>query len=180
MKLKCNNKKNYLGQCENCGLYHNISKIDIETVLIDIKWLMKINGKHFILYKLDSINQDRIFIHKKIFKFFKWLYYSWVSISIKDIDNIVKFLSYLYYEKHINISEYATIFFGYLSIYLHTYDKFYYYWSKLAIKSESYIVIKWVIEDYKNGACKYRKKNLKKAQKLIKISQNLKKDFVES
>ncbi|MGN1223108.1 MAG: hypothetical protein ACI4T1_03155 [Christensenellales bacterium] len=178
MKLKCKNRSNKLIQCKKCGLYHN--KIDIEDILSRLNILMQINNKKINFYKLDLVNNDKVFFARGIYKFFDWIFYDWVEITIKDIENITKFLSYLYYEKHVNISEYAVMFFGYVSIFLQQFEKYYYYWSQLAIKSESYLAIKWAIEDYKTGFCSFRKKNLHKAQKLIKISQNLKKDFVES
>lgn len=151
----------------------------MDEVLDKIQCIIKTNNAKIKLYKLDVINNDKIYLCKGIYKFFNWIFYNWIELTIKDIENITKFLSYLYYKKYLNISEYAAMFFGYVSIYLGAYEKYYYYWSNLAIKSKSYLAIKWAIEDYKNGTCKSGKINIKKAKELTKILQNLKVNFEE-
>lgn len=180
MKAKCMecNKINKSGICNNCGLYNYVTNQMINNAIQIIGKLLKRNNKKIKFYKDDSYNNLNLTLYPRGIKsLFDVIYDEFIEVNIKEMESFIILLSYLSINKNVNISKYAMILFGYFSIYLKDYEKYYFYWSKKAVKSGSYLAIKWVIADYTNGSCSYRKTNKKKVLKLKRLSRNLKLDF---
>ncbi len=120
-----------------------------------------------------------IIFEKSLKNLFNLIYDEFIEVNIKEMDSLIILLSYLSVNKNMNISEYAMKLFGYFSIYLREYEKYYFYWSKKAVKTGSYLALQWVIADYTNGSCLFRKKNKNKVLRLKRLSRNLKINFLK-
>lgn len=150
MKYKCIicRKKNKSGTCLYCGLYDKNCKLDINNSLMKINELIFSHNKKIKYYKLDNTSIDNItFYPNGILLLFDWIYDEWIDLSLPAIEALRFLLSYLVNIRNLNISEYATIFFGYMAIYNSEFVKYYEFWKKKAIKTGSYLAIKWAIGD---------------------------------